>query len=222
MKNINGTKIYLKSDNGLYFYFRDNHTVCASNYLKQIDAMIATSDTSRSGILQNDKLFSAINNIIYKENLWMISTEKFFIKGIFQNFVKFTSGQSFEETDTSDSDEGDVSNDSLDSNEKLTIDNLYKRFNSISFSSEMSEDLKFLIQSECLNDESSKYLRSILSGFFSVTRLRSTGNRDKNSLKILDKLKLDRYDNSVFIELSVDESNINELRKIDLLSEPEE
>lgn len=220
VKNINGIKIYLKTDNGLYFYFRDNHTVCASNYLKQIDAMIETSDTSRSGILLNDKIFSAISNIIYKENLWMLSTEKFFIKGIFQNFVNLTSGQSSGETDTANSFEGDVTNDSLESNERLTIDNLYKRFNSISFSSEMSDDLKILIQCECINDESSKYLRSILSGFFSVTRLRSTGDRDKNSLKILDKLKLDRYDNSVFIELNVDESNINELRKMNLLSEP--
>lgn len=219
-KIINGQNIYLKNDNGLYFYFKDNNTICASNYLKQIGVMFATQDTSKSGILVNEKIYKSISDIIYKEDMWMISTERFFIKGIFQNFVLSTSGLNLEESDSTKAGENEVYNDSSDASEKLSIANLYKRFNSVSFSSEMGNDLKFLVQCDLINEESSKYLRSILSGFLTVTKLRSTGSKDLNSIKILEKIKLDRYDNSVFIELNVDEKNINELRKINLLSEP--
>ncbi|MEZ4691848.1 MAG: hypothetical protein R3A12_17485 [Ignavibacteria bacterium] len=48
-----GTKIYIKNDNGLYFYFRDDYTICASNYLKQIDEMMQVNDTVKSGLLLN-------------------------------------------------------------------------------------------------------------------------------------------------------------------------
>ena len=219
-KNADGINVYQMTDNGLYFYFRDNNTICASNYLKQIGVMFATQDTSKSGILVNEKIYKSISDIIYKEDMWMISTERFFIKGIFQNFVLSTSGLNLEESDSTKAGENEVYNDSSDASEKLSIANLYKRFNSVSFSSEMGNDLKFLVQCDLINEESSKYLRSILSGFLTVTKLRSTGSKDLNSIKILEKIKLDRYDNSVFIELNVDEKNINELRKINLLSEP--
>lgn len=219
-KTINGQNIYLKADNGLYFFFKDKNTICASNYLKQIGVMFSTQDTSRSGILINEKIFSSINDIIYKDDLWMISTEKFFIKGIFQNFVLSTSGQSMEDNDSAGVSENENFSDSLASLEKVNIENLYKRFNAVSFSSEMGNDLKFLVQCDLINEESSKYLRSILSGFLSVTKLRSSGNNETNSINILEKIKLDRYDNSVFIELKVDEKNIEELRKINLLNNP--
>lgn len=220
-KNIKGFTIYQKNDNGLYFFFKDINTVCASNYLKQIDLMIETSDTSRTGILLNEKVYNAIKNIIYKDDMWMISTEKIFIRGIFQNFIETASGSSSEFNDTTDFAENDSMSDSIALEEKLSIENLYKRFNSISFSSKMSDKLDVLIQCECINEESSKYFRSIVNGAITVAKLKSAGSKKQNSMKILEELKLNRYDNSVFIELKVDSSNLNDLRKTSLMNEPE-
>jgi len=236
-KNANGNIIYQKNDNGLYFYFRDDNTICASNYLKQIDLMIAVKDSVKSGILLNEKILNSIQNVIYKEDMWMVSTEKIFIRGIFQNFIESSpesSAESSVESSAESSDESDIEidsssqnenqpstlNDSIPENEKISIINLYKRFNSISFSAKMSDELKFLIQSECINDESSKYLQKILSGVISVAKFRSAGNKNEGTRKILEKVKLDRYDNDVFIELTVDENNIKALRDAKLLNVP--
>jgi len=211
--------IYIKNDIGLYFFFKDDFTLCASNYLKQLDIMNETKDTSQSGLLTNQKLYDAVRNIIYKEDLWMVSTEKIFIRGIFQNFVETTSSVKLEDYDSLNS-EGKVLNDSAADNEKLSIINLYKKFSSVSFSAKMTKDLKFLVQCECINEESAKYFRSILNGFITVSKFSSARNKESGSSNIFEKLKLDRYDNSVFIELNVDDSNLQELRKTNLMSEP--
>ena len=219
-KNANGLDIYIKNDNGLYFYFRDDFTICASNYLKQIDIMTETKDTSVTGLLQNKEIYNAINNIIYKQDLWMVTNEKFFIKGIFQNFIDET----IAENKSPESDSLNISeseNDTALAQEKPSIENLYKRFNAICFSAKMDKELKLLIQGECINEETSKYLRSILNGLITVAKLNASGKKQAPSVKLLNKIKLNRYDESVFIELNVDESNLQELRKTNLMSEPE-
>lgn len=217
MKSPERQNIYVKNDNGLYFFFKDDFTICASNYLKQIDAMIATRDTSVTGLLLNTKVYETIQDIIYKEDLWMVSSEKIFIKGIFQNFIEATGGgAAISEADTATSDA-----DSALLDKKITVENLYKKLTAISFSAKMSDNLKLLVQGECENDESAKYLRSILNGMLTVAKLSFSG-KDKSSSKsgIFDKLNLERYGNSVFVELTVDESNIQELRKTNLMNEP--
>jgi len=220
-KNADGTNIYIKNDNGLYFFFKNDFTICASNYLKQIDIMMVTRDTSVAGLLLNKNVYDAIQNIIYKGDLWMVSTEKVFIRGIFQNFVNTTSDAGLPGNDSLSSSSEEI-NDSTLSDEKLTINNLYQRLNAILFSAKMSNDLKFLVQGECINDEAAKYLRSILNGLITVAKLSSAGKEKSSTVKLFDKLKLERYDNSVFIELIVDESNLQELKKTNLMSEPEQ
>jgi len=219
-KYAGATPIYIKNDIGLYFFFKDDFTLCASNYLKQLDIMNETKDTSQTGLLANPNIYEAVRNIIYKEDLWMVSTEKIFIRGIFQNFVETTSGVKLEDYDSLNNSDPELLNDSAADNEKLSIINLYKKFNSISFSAKMTKDLKFLVQCECINEESAKYFRSILNGVITVSKFSSARNKEPGSVKIFEKLKLDRYDNSVFIELNVDETNLNELRKTNLMSEP--
>jgi len=53
-----------------------------------------------------------------------------------------------------------------------------------------------------------------------VAKFRSAGNKNEGTRKILEKVKLDRYDNDVFIELTVDENNIKALRDAKLLNVP--
>ncbi len=219
-KYAGSTPIYIKNDIGLYFFYKDDFTLCASNYLKQLDIMNETKDTSQTGLLSNQKVYDAVRNIIYKEDLWMVSTERMFIRGIFQNFVQTSAGIKLDDYDSLNNSEPEVLIDSAADNEKLSIINLYKKINSVSFSAKMANDLKFLIQCECVNEESAKYFRSILNGVITVSKLSSARNKESSSIKLFEKLKLDRYDNSVFMELNVDETNLNELRKTNLMSEP--
>lgn len=216
-KFTDGTKIYIKNDNGLYFYFKDDFTICASNYLKQIDVMLLAKDTTKSGLLLNEEVYNSIQNIIYKENLWMVSNEKLFIRGIFQNFLESTSNRMF---DTGDSTENKT--DTVNTDEKPNIVNLYKKLKSVSFSAKMDEDLKFLAQGECINDESSKYLKSIISGLITVGKLKSAENKNRNKESLLDHISLNRYDNSVFVEIAIDEKSLNDLKKIELMNDPGE
>ena len=214
-KYADGTNIYIKNDNGLYFYFRDDFTICASNYLKQIDIMLSVKDTVKSGLLLNDEIFTSIKNIIYKENLWMVSTEKIFIRGIFQNFLESTSDRMYEKQDTIEN-----MSDSLAIEEKPNIENLYKRLKAVSFSAKMGDDLKFLIQGDCINEESSKYLKSLISGLITVGKLKSAGQKNQKGESLLDHIKLERYGTSVFIELLINENTLNDLKKIELMNEP--
>jgi hypothetical protein len=220
-KYKNGFNIYIKNDNGLYFYFRDDFTICASNYLKQIDIMMETKDTSVTGLLLNEKVFETINNVIYKEDIWMVSTEKVFIKGIFQNFMETTTDRNFPDNDSLNNQENGSINDSSLSKDKITIENLYRKFSSVSFSANMDKELKLLIQGECINEESSKYLRSVINGLLTVAKLSSTGKQKDPTARLLNKVKLERYDNSVYVEMNIDETILKDLKKTNLLSEPE-
>lgn len=216
-QNASGKTIYVKNDNGLYFYFRDDFTICASNYLKQIDIMMQTTDTSRTGVLLNKKVYDAIHNIIYKQDLWMISTERIFIKGIFQNFLESTANEKIPDDDSSMTQSPEVLNDSSETGAKPTVMNLYKKLDAVSFSAKMGNDLKFLIQCECINDESSKYFRSIIDGMITVAKLSTIGKQKTSASGILDNIKLERFSNSVFIELKVDDENIQDLKNTDLM-----
>lgn len=220
-KTSQGKTIYLKNDNGLYFYFRDDNTICASNYLKQLDAMMNVTDTVKNGILLNQKVYDAIEKINYKQDIWMVSTEKIFIKGIFRNFIESNAGIKMPENDSSEVTGESSANDSISEKNLSNIENLYKNIESVSFSSKMTNELNLLIQCECVNSNSSKYLRSLLNGFLTVAKLSSSGKGKSNINSILEKIKLNRFDNSVFVELNVDESNLNELKKLNLINEPE-
>ena len=216
--NSKGKTIYIKNDNGLYFYFRDDNTICASNYLKQLDAMMNASDSVAGGVLSNQKVYGAIEKIIYKKDLWMVSTEKLFIRGILLNFIESNTGMEIPEDDTL-SVRSDSLSDGASSEENLKrIENLYKNIDAVSFCSQMSKDLKLLIQCECVDENSSKHLKSLLNGFLTVSKLNSIKNSNSNINRILEKLKLNRYDNSVFLELDVDEENVKEMNKLNIVN----
>jgi len=160
-KSREGTNIYVNNENGLYFFFKDNFTICASNYLKQIDEMIETSDTSKAGLLSNPKMLETIQSVVNKENLWMVTNEKMFIRGLFMNLLETTSGKQVEENDS-------AAVDTTVTDDNLTVRNLYKAVNSLSFSAKMGKDLSLLVQGECISERTSKYLSEILSGLITV------------------------------------------------------
>ncbi len=222
----NGVTIYMHSNNNLYFFFKDNFTLCASNYMKQIDKMIAVQDTSNTGLLLNRGLLRAIEGTNYKSDLWMVSTEQSFIRGIFVNFVESkigdASGETRRELDSLLYEE--EGKDSVSKEEDLVINKLYKGINEISFSAKMTEDLKFIIQFECVNETTSRYLEKVLSGMITMSRLSSAFREDhKPSVteNILESIDINRYDSSVYINILITGENIADFRKNVLLTKPD-
>jgi len=215
--NSKGRTIYIKNDNGLYFYFKDDNTICASNYLKQLDAMMNSNDTVISGIRSNQKLYEAVEKIIFKKDLWMVSTERLFIRGIFLNFIESNTGIELPDSDSLSAEQDSIHNETELSQKTRSAENLYKYVNAVSFSSRMSSDLKLLIQCECIDENSSKHLNSLLNGFLTVSKLNAV--KSKSGIKgILDRLKLNRYDNSIFIELDVNDNNIDDMSRLNMLN----
>jgi len=211
-KANDGTTVYLNSDNRLYFFFKDNITICASNYQNVIDDMIAVKDTSNTGLLSNTEMVNAIERIYHKENLWMISKEQMFIRGIFVNFLQ----SKLESQGLTD---GKQPEDST----KIDIDNLYSKMASISFSAKMDNDMNFYIQADFINPESAEYFKNFLSGIISVSKLASTMKEGQKSPsdKILEATKLEIYDKTVMIIMNVNSGNINEFRKGAIINRPE-
>jgi len=219
--------IYMNADNNLYFFFKDNFTLCASNYMRQIDKMIGIRDTSHIGLLLNERLMKAIEETNYKDNLWMVSTERSFIRGIFVNFIESkiggASGDGRYEMDSLLFEE-ENEKDSLDSEESLLINKLYKGVNSIAFSVKMKNDLKFLIQCECVDEKVAKYFVKILNGMITISRLSSAFQKDNGKSEteeILESININRYDTSVFIDIVITNENIAEFRKNVLLNQPD-
>lgn len=214
-KVTGGVSIYLNGDNGLYFFFKDNFTVCASNYLRQIDQMVQVTDTSRTGLLANEKLMNAIQSITYKENLWLVTNERMFIRGIFANMLETTSGRRYETTDS-------VEADSTDAAADLNVVNLYKFINSLSFSAKLDNELKILVQGECVNDRSAKYLTEVISGLMTIAKLSNKSKDNRQGTEVINSLDLNRYGESVFLSAEIDDTNIESFRRTQLLSNPED
>ena len=214
-KSREGTNIYVNSENGLYFFFKDNFTICASNYLKQIDQMIETSDTSRAGLLVNQKMVETIQSVVNKENLWMATTEKMFIRGMFMNLLETTSGKRVEENDS-------AAVDTTATDENLNVKNLYKAVNSLSFSAKMGTDLSLLVQGECISERTSKYLAEILSGLITVAKLSEKDKQDPETFQMLQNIELNRYDESVYVSVTIDEKNLAAFRSKNLMRTPAE
>ncbi len=208
-----GVNIYVNNENGLYFFFKDNFTICASNYLKQIDQMINISDTSKSGLLLNQRMFSSIQDVVHKENLWMVTNERMFIRGLFMNLLETTSGKRIQDSDSS-------SIDTTSTDENLNVGNLYKAIKSLSFSAKMGSELSLLVQGECISEKTSKYLTEILSGLLTVAKLSEKDKQDPATSQMLKNIELNRYGESVFVSALIDQKNLAAFRSKNLMSEP--
>lgn len=214
-KSREGIDIYINNENGLYFFFKDNFTICASNYLKQIDEMIITADTSKTGLLLNQKLLETIHSVVNKENLWMVTNEKMFIRGMFMNLLETTSGKHVEENDS-------AAIDTTVADDNLTVKNLYKAVNSLSFSAKMGADLSLLVQGDCISERASKYLFEILSGLITVAKLSEKDKQDPAISQMLKNIELNRYGESVYVSVTIDEKSLASFRSKSLLRNPPE
>jgi hypothetical protein len=218
-----GTNIYMYKGNDLYFFFKDNYTLCASNYMKRIDEMAAVTDTSvNSGLTKNKDIMNAIETIVYKENIWLITTEKAFIRGILSNFMQPKSLESsagkIDMTDSTYSKQ-----DSLNSVEDKVLNEMYKNVNAFILSGRMKDEMKFIVQFECVDSKSAETFEKLMNGMIAIVKLSSNTKKEKKSTaaeNILDNIVIKSYDNSLQISVEINQKNISDFRNNTLLKKP--
>jgi hypothetical protein len=218
-----GTNIYMYRDNELYFFFKDNFTLCASNYSKRIDEMIVVTDTSvNSGLMKNKNILDAIETTVYKENIWMISTEKAFIRGILTNFMQGNSSESSQgKIDFNDTTA--LKSDSINTAEDKILNNMYKDINAFILSGKMKDDLKFIVQFECIDNKTADKFEKLINGMIALVKLSSNVKKEKKSTaveNILENISIKSYDNSLQISVDINQKNINDFRNNTLLKKP--
>jgi hypothetical protein len=218
-----GTNIYMYKENELFFFFKDNFTLCASNYMKRIDEMIAVTDTSvNSGLMKNKNMLDAIESIIYKENIWMVSTEKTFIRGILTNFMQTKSSESTSgKFDIADS--TNVKPDSTGKVEDKILNEMYKNINSFILSGKMKDDMKFIVQFECVDNKNAESFEKLMNGMIALVKLSSNMKKEKKSTaaeNILENIAIKSYDNSLQISVDINQKNIKDFRNNTLLKKP--
>lgn len=202
--STDGTKLYLNENNRLYFFFKDAFTICASNYLSKVNEMTTVRDTSKTGLSTNENMMRAIDGIIYKENIWMVSTEPTFIRGIFLNF--------FGNPPSADSLSAQTDSSALSNIED--IKNMYKKIGSISFSAKMDDNLLFLIQGDCVDARAAASLRNYLAAVLALSKLKSNPASGSGSNEnIVDNIKVNVYDKTVLLEMKITSENINLFRR---------
>jgi hypothetical protein len=185
--------------------------------------MISVKDTSYSGLLLNKSVITAIEKINHKSNLWLVTTEKTFIRGIFLNFVESKSPK----LDTAKSFPNDTlkmeKTDSLTKTDKMIADELYKQINSVSLSAKMKNELDVAVQFECVDDASAGFLNKLITGMITLSKLSPSGQNDKKPSapeKILESLKVNNFESSVQIYINITKDNIEDFRKNSFLTKP--
>lgn len=219
MTGENNFSYYVHIPSNTSFFLKDNFTLCASNYTEHLVKMNSISDTSQTGLITNNELMTAINAIIYKESMWLVSTEKMFIRGIFANFIDMKSGTKIDK-ESKDSLSTDSQNDSLSKTDEVILNRLHEKVNSISLNGKMKNDLDLVLQFECSDRESTVYVDKMFNGIIGLAKIASAGNKGKDGsgfVKIINNISLTNFDNTFLLSLKINSENIKEIRKSGLI-----
>lgn len=206
--------VFKQTEINFYFYFKDDFTVCASNYLKMIENTMNIRDTSVAGLLTNTDAMKVIENVKHKENLWIMSNQKLFIKGIFENFTEMNKpDDKLPEISGMDSLTKEDTTSTKD--EKFDLASVYKKIAAVSFSIKMSDELEIIMQNECESDKAAEELKNKLEGLTALIKLSTSLSQKKPSavINLLDDLKFSAYDKTTLVQVKLDEKKINEIRK---------
>lgn len=208
-----GFTYYKHRNSNTLFFLKDNFTLCASNYEEQLLRMKNTTDTSNSGLLLNNELMKAIESIINKESLWLVSAEKTFIRGVFANFIDLKSGKGFG-SEIQDSSKG-MNTDSLNKSDDIISNKLYEKVNSISLNAKMKSDTELLLQFECIDKNAASYIDKLFNGIIGIAKITAAGKKDKGNTafeKILNEISLQNYESTFLIKIKINSENIKEFR----------
>lgn len=210
----NGMTVYKQVDANLNFYFKDDFTLVASNYLKQIENTFTVSDTSTAGLLTNVNLLKEIEMIKFKENLWMISNQKLFIRGIFENFSDMNRKKKPVLPGGGERSDSVALGDTTQTDETNELFTIYKKITSVSFSIKMSDELDIVMQNQCEDKNSATELKNRMEAVIALAKLSSTlsGKKPPAVLRLLDKVESNVFDNTVLLEAKLNEKDIKDIR----------
>jgi hypothetical protein len=202
--------VYKQTQTNFNFYFKDDFTVCASNYVKQIENTFTITDTSHTGILSNQAMLKEIENIKHKENLWMISTQKLFIRGIFENF------SDMEKSKNRQGGENDslMVPDTTGTEGGSQLYSIYKKINSVSFSVKMTDALEIVMQNECEDVQAANELKNRFEAVIALAKLSSSFSQKKPVpvIKILDKVEINVFDKTTLLDAKLSEKDVTDIR----------
>jgi hypothetical protein len=207
----NNVTVFNQTAMHFYFYFKDDFTVCASNYLPQIERTLNITDTSKAGLLENEQAVNFIQRIKDKEQLWMMSSQKLFIRGIFENFGDMGKGKNKPKTGIDTSGQPDTSG----AAGEFDAAGIYKNIEAVSFAVKMSEDLSLEMQNECTDENSASELKNKLDAVIALSKLSAQFSKKSSDpmVKILDKIDTHVYDKTLILETILDDKQITEIRK---------
>lgn len=215
-----GIALYTYKPSQMFFFFKDNFTLCASSSLSQIDKMVSVTDTSKSGLLLNDRLMQYISQILYKEHFWLITAEKTFIRAVFLNLVESNKTPAGRDT-TALLDSAVIKDksrlDSLNQIENIAINKLHQKITYVSFSGKMKNDLRVIIQFGCNNEEDVDYVHKFFAGAISAIRIGASFNKSEKNLellKMLEQVDLQTQGANIYIRFVVTKDNIDQIRKL--------
>ena len=207
----NNIIVYKHTESNFNFYFKDDFTVCGSNYLKQIENTFSVSDTSNAGLLTNANALKDIERIKYKENLWMFSSQKLFIRGIFENFADVNKGK---QNRMPGGEKDSLVTDTTEQDSESKLFEVYKKINAVSFSLKMSDELEIVMQNECEDEVSAGDLKNRVEAVVALAKISSTFSKKKPSeiIKLLDKVDISVFDKTVLLDVKLNEDEIKEIR----------
>jgi hypothetical protein len=208
----NGIVVYKQIETNFNFYFKDDFTVCASNYLKHIENTFTVTDTSQSGLVSNISTMKEIERIKYKENLWMISTQKLFIRGIFENFSEMNKPK--KNSVPGGEKDSMMIPDTTQSEDTGELFNIYKKINAVSFSLKMTDELEIVMQNECEDENAATELKNRFEAVIALAKLSSSFTNKKPTpvIKILDKVEINVFDKTAILDAKLNEKDIKEIR----------
>ncbi len=209
----NGITVYNQVEAHFYFYFKDDFTVCASNYIKQIENTFEVRDTTQAGLLTNADAVKTIERIKYKDNLWMMSGQKLFIRGIFENFSGLGKLGKDKIPESSGND-SIVTEDSTGENQSDLL-GLYDKIDAVSFSVKMTKDLDIVMQNECLDNNSAIELKNKIDAVIALSKLSSqfSKKKDKTMIDILDKINSTVHDKTMILDIKLEDEQVASIRK---------
>jgi hypothetical protein len=172
-------------------------------------------DTSTAGLLMNPDAMQAIENILYKEHLWMMSNQKLFIRGIYENFYDVNALGKFSPPELSESDTTQIADTSKIKEGLIDFSSVYEKINAVSFSLKMSDDIELNMQNECGEDKSAEELKNLLDGVIALTKISTKLSQKRPSavLNLLENIKINSYGKTVLLELNITEKQVAEIRK---------
>jgi hypothetical protein len=153
-----------------------------------------------------------IEHIEYKDNLWMMSGQKLFIRGIFENFSQLGKSGKNEFPESSGRDSLETTDSTRE--KKYDLLGLYSKIDAVSFSLKMTDALELVMQNECVDNNSAIELKNKIDAVIALSKLSTQFTKKKNTaiLDVLDKINLSVHDKTLLIEVKLEDEQIAAIR----------